>query len=135
MSDHKSRFEKWQKEAKEKFDEIDKQIGLKDKIGEGGRVVGETAQKGAQRIKTEAESSEVGKQAVRATEETIKTAGKAAKKAGTQANLSAMPLPTRPPKPVTPFSKPARRPPTLPPMRVKTAPKEPTAFQRSSTLA
>lgn len=81
MSDYKSRFEKWQKDAKEKFEEIDKQIGLKDKIGEGARVVGETAQKSAQRIKTEAEKSEVGKQAVRAAEETMKTAGKTAKKA------------------------------------------------------
>ena len=81
MSDYKSRFEKWQKDAKEKFDEIDKQIGLKDKLGEGARVVGETAQKGAQRIKTEAEKSEMGKQAVRAAEETIKTAGTTAKKA------------------------------------------------------
>ena len=81
MSEHKSRFEKWQKDAKEKFEEIDKQLGLKDKIGEGARVVGETAQKGAKRIKVEAEKSEVGKQAVRAAEETIKTAGKTAKKA------------------------------------------------------
>jgi len=70
MSDYKSRFEKLRQDAKEKFDEIDKQIGIKDKIGEGARVVGETAQKGAQRIKTEAERSEVGKQAVRAAEET-----------------------------------------------------------------
>lgn len=81
MSDYKSRFEKWQKDAKEKFDEVDKQLGLKDKISEGARVVGETAQKGAQKIKTEAEKSEVGKQAVRAAGETINTAGKAAKKA------------------------------------------------------
>jgi cell division septum initiation protein DivIVA len=81
MSDYKSRFEKWQKEAREKFDEIDQQLGLKDKIGEGARVVAETAQKSAEKIKSEAEKSEVGKQAVRAAEETIKTAGKTAKKA------------------------------------------------------
>src|SRR5215467_2203110 len=81
MSDYKSRFEKWQKDAKEKFDEIDKQLGLKEKIGESARVVSETAQKGANRIKTEAEKTEVGKQAVRAAEETIKTAGQTAKKA------------------------------------------------------
>lgn len=79
MTDYKSRFEKWQRDAKEKFDEIDQQLGLKDKIGEGARVVSETAQKGAKRIKAEAEKSEVGKQAVRAAEETIKTAGKTAK--------------------------------------------------------
>lgn len=81
MSDHRSRFEKWQRDAREKFDEVDKQLGIKDKIAEGARVVGETAQKGAQRIKSEAEKSEVGKKAVKAAEETLNTAGKAAKKA------------------------------------------------------
>jgi hypothetical protein len=81
MSDYKSRFEKWQKDAKEKFEEVDRQLGLKDKLTEGARVVGETAQKGAKKIKTEAEKSEVAKQAVRAAEDTLNTAGKAAKKA------------------------------------------------------
>jgi hypothetical protein len=81
MSDYKSRFEKWQKEAKEKFDEVDRQLGLKDKIVEGAKTVSETAQKGAQKIRSEAEKSEVGKQAVRAAEETINVAGKTAKKA------------------------------------------------------
>lgn len=81
MNDYKSRFEKWQKDAKEKFEEVDRQLGLKDKISEGARVVGETAQKSAQKIKDEAGKSEVGKHAVRAAEETLNTAGKAAKKA------------------------------------------------------
>lgn len=81
MNDYKSRFEKWQKDAKEKFEEVDRQLGLKDKISEGARVVGETAQKGAKKIKSEAERSDVGKQAVRAAGETLNTAGKAAKKA------------------------------------------------------
>ena len=66
MSDYKERFDKWQRDAKEKFEEIDKQLGLKDKIEEGARVVAETAQKGAERIKAEAEKTEVGKQAVKA---------------------------------------------------------------------
>lgn len=83
MSDYKERFEKWQRDAKEKFGEIDKQLGLKDKIGEGARVVVETAQKGAEKIKAEAEKSSVGKQAVRVAEETIKTAEAAAKTAWT----------------------------------------------------
>lgn len=74
MSDYKERFDKWQKDAKEKFDEIDRQLGLKDKIGEGARVVVETAQKGAERIKAEAEKTDVGKQAVRAVEDTAKKA-------------------------------------------------------------
>lgn len=77
MSDYKERFEKWQREAKDKFDEIDKQLGLK----ESARVVVETAQKGAEKIKAEAEKSEVGKQAVKVAEETIKAANQTAKKA------------------------------------------------------
>ncbi|MGB7070799.1 MAG: hypothetical protein WBD22_15005 [Pyrinomonadaceae bacterium] len=81
MSDYKDRFEKWQREAKDKFEEIDKQLGLKDKFEEGARVVAETAQKGAEIIKAEAEKSEVGKQAVKAAEATIKTAEQTAKKA------------------------------------------------------
>ena len=81
MNDYKSRFEKWQKDAKEKFDEVDKQLGIKEKIAEGARTVGEKAQKSANKIKTEATKSEVGKQAVRAAEETLNTAGQAAKKA------------------------------------------------------
>ncbi|MEQ1765732.1 MAG: hypothetical protein ABL984_21575 [Pyrinomonadaceae bacterium] len=81
MSDYKNRFDKWQRDAKGKFEEIDKQLGLKDKIEEGARVVAETAQKGAERIKAEAEKSEVGKQAVKVAEETVKTASETAKKA------------------------------------------------------
>ena len=81
MNDYKNRFEKWQRDAKEKFEEIDKQLGLKEKIEEGARVVVETAQKGAGKIKAEAEKTEVGKQAVKAAEDTFKTAGDTAKKA------------------------------------------------------
>lgn len=81
MSDYKERFEKWQRDAKEKFEEIDKQLGLKEKIEEGARVVVETAQKGAEKIKTEAEKTEVGKQAVKVAEDTIRTAEETAKKA------------------------------------------------------
>ncbi|MEJ7848359.1 MAG: hypothetical protein WKF92_09745 [Pyrinomonadaceae bacterium] len=83
MADYKDRFEKWQRDAKEKFEEIDKQLGLKDKIEEGARAVVETAQKGAEKIKTEAGKSEAGKQAVKAAGETIKSAGETAKKAWT----------------------------------------------------
>ena len=81
MSDYKERFEKWQRDAKEKFEEIDKQLGLKDKIEDGARVVVETAQKGAEKIKTEAEKTEVGKHAVKAAEGAMKTAGETAKTA------------------------------------------------------
>lgn len=81
MNDYKDRFDKWQREAREKFEEIDKQLGLKDKLEEGARAVVETAQKGAEKIKSEAKKSDVGKQAVKVAEETIKTAGETAKKA------------------------------------------------------
>lgn len=88
MADYKERFEKWQREAKERFEDIDKQIGLKEKIAEGAKVAKETAQKGAEtlkegakRIKIEAEKSEVGKQAVKVAEDGYKTAEDAAKKA------------------------------------------------------
>ncbi len=80
MADYKERFEKWQRDAKEKFEEIDKQLGIKEKIEEGAKAVVETAQKSASKIKAEAEKSEVGKQAVRAAEDTYKTAEDAAKK-------------------------------------------------------
>lgn len=87
MADYKERFEKWQRDAKEKFGEIDKQLGIKERIEESAKAVKETAQKGAetlidgaQKIKTEAEKSEVGKQAVKVAEGTYKTAEGAAKK-------------------------------------------------------
>ena len=88
MADYKEKFEEWQRTAKEKFEELDKQLGLKEKLGEGAKVVKETAQKGAEtfkegvsKIKTEAELSEVGKQAVKVAGDTVKTAGKTAKEA------------------------------------------------------
>ena len=81
MADYKKRFDKWQKDAKEKFDEIDKQLGLKDKIGESARAVADTAKAGAEKIKAEAEKTEVGKTAVKVAETTIKTAEETAKKA------------------------------------------------------
>ncbi len=97
MADYKERFEAWQRQAKEKIEEIDKQFGLKEKFEEGTKVIIDTAQKGAEvmtevagkgveavkdgvdKIKTEAEKSEVGKQAVKVAEDTYKTAEKTAK--------------------------------------------------------
>lgn len=81
MSDYKERFDKWQRDAREKLDDIDKQLGLKEKIGDGARIVMETAQKGAEKIKTEAEKTEVGKQAVKVAEGAVKVAGDTAKTA------------------------------------------------------
>lgn len=81
MADYKERFDKWQRDAKEKFDEIDKQLGLKEKIGESAKAVVETAQKGAEKIKAEAEKSDAGKQAVKVAEGAIKTAEETAKAA------------------------------------------------------
>jgi len=84
MADYKEKFEKWQREAKERFEDFDKQINLKEKFEEGAKIFKETAESlkdGAQRIKTEAERSEVGKQAAKVAEETVRTAGETAKKA------------------------------------------------------
>ncbi len=38
MADYKEQFEKWQKQAKEKFDEIDNQLGLSQTLGEGVKI-------------------------------------------------------------------------------------------------
>ena len=48
MADYKERFEEWQRQAKDKFDEIDKQLGLKEKFEESTKVIIDTAQKGAE---------------------------------------------------------------------------------------
>ena len=81
MTDYKEKFERWQKKATEKLEEIDAQLGLKDKIEGGARVVYDTAQKGADRIKTEAEKTDVGKQAVKVASDVINTADDTAKTA------------------------------------------------------
>jgi len=80
MSEYTERFDKWQREAKEKLEDIDKQLGISEKISEGAKAVADTAQKGAEKIKHEAERSSIGKHAVKAAEETIKTAEATAKK-------------------------------------------------------
>ncbi|MCA1589181.1 MAG: hypothetical protein LC730_01450 [Acidobacteria bacterium] len=81
MNDYKERFDKWQRDAREKFEEIDKQLGLKEKLGESARAVVETAQKGAEKIKSEAEKSDLGKKAVKVAGVSFKTAEETAKKA------------------------------------------------------
>jgi hypothetical protein len=81
MNDYKEKFERWQKKATDKFEEIDAQLGLKQKVESGARVVVETAQKGAGRIKAEAEKTDVGKRAVKAAEDVIGTATDTAKTA------------------------------------------------------
>ncbi len=90
MADYKEKFEKWQQEAKERFDDFDKQIGLKEKFEEGAKVAADAAKKGAetlkesaQKIRAEAQNSEVGKQAARVAEDGFKTAEQTAKKAWT----------------------------------------------------
>ena len=51
MADYKEKFGKWQRDAKEKFEEIDDQLGLKEKLCESSSAVIDTAQKGAQNKK------------------------------------------------------------------------------------
>ncbi len=81
MSDYKEKFERWQKKATEKFDEIDAQLGLKEKIEGGAKVVVDAAKTGAEYIKTEAEKTDVGKKAVKVAEDVMGTANDAAKTA------------------------------------------------------
>ena len=81
MNDYKEKFDRWQKKATEKLGEIDAQLGLKEKIETGARVVAETAQKGAEFIKTEAEKSDLGKSAVKVTEDVVNAATDTAKTA------------------------------------------------------
>ena len=65
MADYKEKFEEWQRTAKEKLEDIDKQLGFKGKLGESAEAVRKTAVKGAEtlkdgvsKIKSEAEKSE-----------------------------------------------------------------------------
>ena len=81
MADYKETFERWTKKATEKLEEIDSQYDLKGKIEGAANVVVDTARTGAEYIKTEAEKSELGKQAVKVTGDVIHTAGDAAKTA------------------------------------------------------
>ena len=81
MSDYKEKFERWTKKATDKFEEIDSQLGLKDKIETGARAAVDAAKTGADYIKAEAEKSDVGKKAVKVVEDVASTAGDAAKTA------------------------------------------------------
>ena len=81
MADYKEKFERWQKKASEKFDEIDAQLGLKEKIEGGAKVVVDVARTGAEYIKTEAEKTETGRSAIKVTEDVIVTVNDAAKTA------------------------------------------------------
>ena len=81
MSDLKEQFDKWQREAKKSFEAIDERLGISEKIEHGAKTVAETAQKGAEHIRHEAERSEAGRRAVNAVEEGVRAAEGAAKKA------------------------------------------------------
>lgn len=81
MTDYKEKFDRWTKKATEKLEEIDAQIGLKDKIEGGAKAVYDAAKTGADYIKTEAERSDLGKRAVQVTEDAANLAGEAAKTA------------------------------------------------------
>lgn len=81
MGDLKETFSSWTKKASEKFDEIDSQYGLKDKIEGGAKTLVDAAKTGADYIKTEAEKSDLGRRAVKVTEDAANLAGGAAKSA------------------------------------------------------
>ncbi|MBP9663223.1 MAG: hypothetical protein KBD94_01285 [Pyrinomonadaceae bacterium] len=81
MGDLKETFSSWTKKASEKLDEIDSQYGLKDKIEGGAKTLVDAAKTGADYIKTEAEKSDLGRRAVKVTEDAANLAGGAAKSA------------------------------------------------------
>ncbi len=81
MADYKEKFDNWQKRAAKKFDEIDEQLGLKQKIEGGARAVAETARTGAEKIRSEAEKTDVGKKVVQAADDVVSTATGTAKAA------------------------------------------------------
>jgi hypothetical protein len=81
MTDYKEKFDRWAKKATEKFEEIDTQLGLKEKIEGGAKAVYGAAKTGAEYVKTEAERSDLGRRAVKVTEDAANLAGEAAKTA------------------------------------------------------
>jgi hypothetical protein len=81
MADYKEKFEAWTKRASEKFEEIDAQLGLKEKIEGGAKAAVDVAKKGADYIKTEAEKTDAGKRAVKVAGDVFDTASGAAKTA------------------------------------------------------
>lgn len=81
MADYKQKFDAWAKKATDKLEEIDSQIGLKDKIEGGAKIAFDAAKTGAGYIKTEAEKTDIGKKAVSVVEDVASTAGEAAKTA------------------------------------------------------
>ncbi|MBV9217320.1 MAG: hypothetical protein JO053_14215 [Acidobacteria bacterium] len=81
MSDYKDKFDRWTKKASEKLEQLDSQMGLKDKIEGGAKAVYDAAQKSAEYIKTEAEKTDTGKKAVKIAEDVRDTAVGAAKTA------------------------------------------------------
>jgi len=81
MADLKGTFDRWTKKAGEKLEEIDSQIGLKDKIESGAKTVVDAARTGADYVKQEANKTDLGKKAVDLTGSAIDTAADAAQKA------------------------------------------------------
>ncbi len=82
MSEYKKRFDQWQKEARDRIEDLDDQLGIKEKIGTGVKVAKKTASKGSEtikdgvgKIKEEAGKSETGKRAVKVVEDAYETAG------------------------------------------------------------
>ena len=81
MTDYKEKFNLWTKKATDKLEEINSQLGIKDKIEGGAKAVVDVAKTGAGYVKTEAEKTELGKKAVDLTETAFDTATGAARSA------------------------------------------------------
>jgi len=89
MSDYKKKLEDLQKEAQKKVGAFDSQFGISERLGEGVRAARDTAKKGVDRIKAEAEKSETGKKVVEAAEDTYESAEKTFKTAEGKAKETA----------------------------------------------
>lgn len=88
MGDIKERFEKFQRDAKEKFQKIDDRLNLSEKVEEGVKAAAETTKKsvetikgGVEKLKDEAEKTNIGKRAFEVAEDTYETVEETAKKA------------------------------------------------------
>lgn len=89
MSEYRKKLEELQNEAKKRAGAIDDQFGISDRLGEGVKTARDTAKKGVDRIKAEAEKSQTGKKVVEAAEDTYDAAEKTIKSAEGKARETA----------------------------------------------
>ena len=55
MADYKEKIDEWQQAARRKARELDEKFAISDLVGEGARVAGEAAKRGAETMASGAE--------------------------------------------------------------------------------